>query len=370
MSKKDITEDSQENEKNEIESEIPEKKKGGILYIVSTPIGHKSDITLRALRVLESCDLVVCEEFRVGAALLKKYNINRPLDNLNEQNESHKYPEIIDLIKEGKKIALVSDCGTPIFADPGKKLLDAALRHKLEIKVIPGVTSIMAALVRSGFDIESFYFAGFMSRTSSERLEEFEDLSHRNETICLLETPYRLLPLLKDASEIMPDRQAYIAFNLTTDQETHHYGTFKELYDKFEGKRIREEFVVCFAGSQFRKKSFKENPEKFRSKSHSYDDREKSFGGRGRSDGDRRSSFGGRGRTDGDRRKSYGDRGKSSGDRRKSFGGSRDGGSSRDRFSRSDDRRPRRDYDRGEAPKRRDSDEKKQYKKKDRWILK
>lgn len=227
---------------------LEQKLKKGKLFIVSTPIGNKEDITLRAMGALKVCDFVICEEIKEGARLLKSINLEKELVPLNEQNEIEKTFEVLERLEKGERACLVSDCGTPLLADPGLHLLKATLKTNVEIEVIPGASSILTALVRSGFDASAFYFAGMLSRKEDERIKELTQLSHFPKTVVLLETPYRLKPLLEAAAKIMPDRNAYIGMNLTMMFETHHYGTFAELYEKFKNENVKAEFVVCFEG--------------------------------------------------------------------------------------------------------------------------
>jgi 16S rRNA (cytidine1402-2'-O)-methyltransferase len=227
------------------------KPKNGRLYVVSTPIGNFNDISIRALNVLREADLVLCENFKEAAALLKYFGLEKELDSITVKNEDERYPEFILMLEEGKTIALVSDCGTPAFADPGSQLINSAINRDIDVQVLPGATSIMTALVRCGFSIERFFFAGFLPRTSPERTAELRKLSKMTDTFCLLETPYRLIPLLEDAIKIMPDRKAYLACNLTMKNETHHYGTIQELYDKFKDKKVKMEFVLVVEGNAF-----------------------------------------------------------------------------------------------------------------------
>ncbi|MCX6153536.1 MAG: 16S rRNA (cytidine(1402)-2'-O)-methyltransferase [Candidatus Kapabacteria bacterium] len=221
----------------------------GTLYIVSTPIGNDDDITVRAIHTLQNCDLVVCEEMKEGARRLHKLNLDKKLDSLNEQNERDKTPEYISFLKEGKTIALISDDGTPVFADPGFLLMKAAMEADIKIVVVPGVTSLMAALVRSGFTLRQFLYAGFLSRKTEERYVDLQKLSNERKTVVVFETPYRLLPFLEDCVEIMPERRAYIGCNLTMPFETHHYGTFKDLYARFQSLGFKGEFVIVFEGN-------------------------------------------------------------------------------------------------------------------------
>ena len=235
--------------KEERESEETKPKKG-FLYIVSTPIGNDEDITLRALRVLKKCDIVVCEEPKTGARMLHKLNLKQRMELLNEQNEYDKAQELIQMLEDGQHLCLVSDAGTPLFADPGYTLVRMALKRDIYISVVPGASSIMTAIVRSGFNIQKFYYAGFLSRKSEERLQELNYLKNVSSTVVLLETPYRMMPVLKAAAEVMPDREAYIGCNLTMPYETHHYGTFTDLLQRFSEMRFKGEFIIVFEGNK------------------------------------------------------------------------------------------------------------------------
>lgn len=229
------------------------KTSKGKLYIVSTPIGNKDDFTIRAMNSLKRCDFVVCEELKVGARTLKQLNLSKELLPLNEHNEIESTKEILDRIKRGEKACLISDDGTPLIADPGNYFIKAALSQDIDIEVVPGVTSIITAIVRSGMPTNQFLFAGFLSRKTEEKFQEVKELSREKRTVVILETPYRLLTTLEILSKIMPNRKAYIGMNLTFPYETHHYGTFEELHNRFIDKEIKAEFVICFEGSDFGK---------------------------------------------------------------------------------------------------------------------
>ena len=224
------------------------KKESAVLYIVSTPIGNEDDISLRALKVLKKVDAIICEEQKMGALLIKKHNFSAQLEQLNEHNEDEYAPQLIERLQNGETFALISDAGTPIFADPGRYLLNLALDAGINIVVVPGASSIMTALVRSGFKSDVFTCAGFLSRTTEERLSELQALALEPRTVVLLETPYRLKQLLEAAAKVMPDRKAYIGCNLTMAFEHHHYGTFTELMVKFTESPFKGEFVIVFEG--------------------------------------------------------------------------------------------------------------------------
>jgi 16S rRNA (cytidine1402-2'-O)-methyltransferase len=222
--------------------------KPGTLYVVGTPIGDLDDITLRALRVLKSCSVVFCEEFKVGARLLRAHRISKPLETLNEHNEGEATERVMEYLRQGKDVALISDAGMPAIADPGLLLIRRVLREGLPLVVVPGPSSILTALVRSGFATDQFLFAGMLSRKPEERRRQLQALAEEPRTVVLLETPYRLRQLLADAAAIMPERPAYIGCNLTLPYESHHYGTFRELWERFRSVRFRGEFVLCFQG--------------------------------------------------------------------------------------------------------------------------
>ena len=224
------------------------KQEQAVLYIVSTPIGNEDDISLRALKVLKKVDTVICEEEKIGALLAKRHNFSANLEQLNEHNEDEYAPQLIERLQNGETFALISDAGTPIFADPGRYFLNLALDANINIVVVPGPSSIMTALVRSGFTSDVFTCAGFLSRTTEDRLMEMQALALEPRTTVLLETPYRLKPLLDAAAKVMPDRKAYIGCNLTMSFEHHHYGTFSELHQVFTDTPFKGEFVIVFEG--------------------------------------------------------------------------------------------------------------------------
>ncbi|MES2764523.1 MAG: 16S rRNA (cytidine(1402)-2'-O)-methyltransferase [Bacteroidota bacterium] len=251
------SEESEQPEKAPKKAPVKRKKKvdettaqpettAGTLYLVSTPIGNNDDITLRALNVLKQCDVVISEEAKVAAPLLHAHSISKPIEELNEHNEEDAAAQYIELLKSGKNLALMSDCGTPVLADPGLVLVRKALKENITINVVPGASSVLTALVRSGFDASQFLYAGFLKRRPEERELELRQLAGENRTVILLETPYRLKPVLEAAAKVMPGRRAYLGCNLTMPFETHHYGTFAELWEKFEGERFKGEFVIVF----------------------------------------------------------------------------------------------------------------------------
>jgi len=221
----------------------------GVLYLVATPIGNYDDMTFRALNVLKSVDLVVYEERREGERLLRHFQIQKPVESLNEHNEAAASHTILLHLKAGKNVALISDCGTPVFSDPGQMLVRKAIDEKIKVVPIPGASSLMPALTVSGFSIDQFLFYGWLSPKKERRRAELKQLMQERRTIVLMDTPYRLVPLLRDLAETFANtRRICIAFNLTKPDEQMFYGNAVELYKQFASKEMKGEFVIVIEG--------------------------------------------------------------------------------------------------------------------------
>jgi 16S rRNA (cytidine1402-2'-O)-methyltransferase len=217
----------------------------GKLYIVSTPIGNYEDITLRALNILKSVDLIICEEYREGRRLLANYKIEKDLTELNEHNEKEAVDDILMHIINGKNIALISDCGTPLFSDPGHLLVDVLISQKIQIIPVPGASSIMSALVGSGFDIEKFYYYGWLSPKREERRGQLIRLKGIHEVIILMDTPYRLKSLLTDVAKILGNNiPVVLAYQLTMGNERFYRGTAAGVLNTVEKNNLKGEFVL------------------------------------------------------------------------------------------------------------------------------
>jgi len=200
------------------------------LYVVATHIGNPDDITLRALKVLKEVDFVICEEFKIGSRLLKGYDIKKPLELLNEHNEVEQTQIILDrLVMNGETAAIISDAGTPLFADPGNNLVWHCHQNGLDVVPLPGASSIMAALMVSGLKLEQFLYYGFLPANKDERKRAIKRLPN-NYDLVFLETPYRLKQLLADMKKILgQNRQAIIAYKLTQPEEKIFWGSLHEL---------------------------------------------------------------------------------------------------------------------------------------------
>lgn len=215
------------------------------LYIVSTPIGNYKDITLRALEVLQFVDFIICEEFKEAHKLLSHFNINKDLVSLNEHNEKSNATEYLKMIKDGKSAALISDCGTPVFSDPGLELLNLCIQCNINVIPIPGVNSLITALTASGFNLDNFYYAGWLSPKSELRKRQLFELSKRKELIILMETPYRLQKLVSEVASIFNGNSpAVIAYELTTPNEQYFRGKISYLAKLAAEKKLKGEFVL------------------------------------------------------------------------------------------------------------------------------
>ncbi len=215
------------------------------LYIVSTPIGNIDDITLRALRILKEVDFIICEEFKAARRLLAKLEIKKELYQVNEHNEKENTQELVNLIHSGKSAALISDCGTPLFSDPGHYLLDLAISYKVNIEIIPGVNSIIPAITGSNLHVDKFYHYGWLSPKKDIRRNELHGLKKINEVIVLMETPYRLRKILKEIeSNFGKNQQVVLAYELTTKKEKIFRGNIKEIADYAEKNQLKGEFVL------------------------------------------------------------------------------------------------------------------------------
>ena len=217
----------------------------GILYLVATPIGNYDDMTFRAVQVLKDVDIVVYEERKEGGRLLRHFGIEKPVDSLNEHNESAATFQILEHLKNGKNIAVVSDCGTPVFSDPGQLLVRKAVERGIKVVPVPGASSLMPALTVSGFSIDQFVYYGWLSPKRPRRIAELQQLKREKRVIVLMDTPYRLVALLKDIADVFGSgRRLCVAFNLTLPDEEIFHGTAPVLFDRFSKNEKKGEYVI------------------------------------------------------------------------------------------------------------------------------
>ncbi len=223
----------------------------GKLYLISTHIGNPDDISLRALKILKSADILVCEEMKIGRRLLAAYQINRDIRSLNEHNETEETEHLLGELEDNKDVALFSDAGTPLFADPGTDLVRRCIERSIPVTAVPGANALLPALQLSGIPLRSFVFAGWLSPKREIRITELDRLKAEPRPVVILEAPYRLIPLLRDVGKSFgPHRKAVIAFDLTTENETIYRDTTGNLYAEFERNPRKGEFVLILEGNR------------------------------------------------------------------------------------------------------------------------
>jgi 16S rRNA (cytidine1402-2'-O)-methyltransferase len=223
-----------------------------VLYIVPTPIGNLGDITHRALEILSSVDLILAEDTRISKRLLEKYNITTPIRSYHAHNEHQTTSNVIELLKDGKNIALISDAGTPGISDPGFLLTRACREGGEEIIGLPGPTAFVPALVGSGFPCDRFHFEGFLPHKKG-RNTRWKYLSSVPHTIVIYESPYRLIKCLEEIKEFIgDDRKACVVREISKIHEQYHFGTASELLGEFEKKpdKIKGEMVVIISPAE------------------------------------------------------------------------------------------------------------------------
>ena len=219
----------------------------GTLYLVATPIGNLEDITLRALRVLRECDIVAAEDTRRSGQLLKHFEISRPLLSYFQFNEAKRSEEIIERLRRGEKVALVTDAGSPGISDPGERVVKAAIAAGLRVESVPGPSALVAAVTASGLPTEEFHFIGFLPHKSGQRHNKLESLKAFEGTLVLYESPYRVEKLLGELNEVFPERQIVLARELTKKFEEYLRGKPAELLQATQKRSLKGEFVVMIA---------------------------------------------------------------------------------------------------------------------------
>lgn len=216
------------------------------LYIVSTPIGNLEDITYRAVKILKEVELILAEDTRVSGHLLAHYGISKPMLSYHDFNKEKVTPALVERLKNGTEIALISDAGTPGIADPAFNLVRAAIKENIRVIPIPGASAILTALVGSGLPTDRFVFEYFLPHKSAQRKRLFETLKNEPRTIIFYETPHRILKVLHEMDEIFGEIQVVIGRELTKIYEEFLRGSPKALLSHFENKTPRGEMVVLF----------------------------------------------------------------------------------------------------------------------------
>jgi len=215
-----------------------------MLYLVATPIGNLKDITLRALEVLKSCDLIACEDTRHSKILLEHYGIKTPTTSFFQHNRFVKGEYLLSLLKEGKNIALVCDAGTPGILDPGYNLINLAIKNNIEVTAIPGPAAFVNALVLSGKPSHEFIFAGFLPNRSQARRNRLKALAKEKSTLVFYESCHRILATLEDIQAVFGDKEIALARELTKKFEEIIRDKPANIIEKFKSRKPLGEFVV------------------------------------------------------------------------------------------------------------------------------
>jgi 16S rRNA (cytidine1402-2'-O)-methyltransferase len=230
------------------------KQQSGILYICGTPIGNLEDITLRCLAILKEVDLIAAEDTRHTKILLNHYQIRKPSTSYHKYSKEKKIEYILQLLKEGKKIALLSDAGMPGICDPGYEIINKAIENNINIIPIPGVSALTTALVVSGFAMQRFIFEGFIPRKKREKERFFLNLKDEERTIVFYEAPHRIKDTLLVIKEIIGDRRIVIARELTKKFEEIIRGNLSSVIDTLSSKEVKGEITVVLEGERASKK--------------------------------------------------------------------------------------------------------------------
>lgn len=221
----------------------------GKLFIVATPIGNLGDLSSRALATLREVDLIACEDTRHTLKLLRYYEVQKPLLSLHEHNEAARIPQLLEKIRAGQKVALVSDAGTPLVSDPGYRFLQAALAERVEIEALPGPCAAINALVLSGLPSDRFFFAGFLTPKSAARLRSLETLRDLQATLIFYESPHRIQKFLRDAYRVLGPRRLVLAREMTKIYEEIYRGRLLEDPAAIPLRSWKGEFVVLVSGA-------------------------------------------------------------------------------------------------------------------------
>ena len=221
----------------------------GTLYLVATPIGNCEDITLRALRTLKECDVIAAEDTRHTGQLLRQFGISKPLLSYFQFNEARRSEQIIERLQRREKVALVTDAGSPGISDPGERVVRAALHAGFRVEAVPGPCALVAALTASGLPTGEFHFVGFLPHKSGQRRTKLAGLKSVSGTLVLYESPYRIVRLLAELNDIVPNSSVVLARELTKRFEEFLRGKPLELWELARKRSLKGEFVVLICNS-------------------------------------------------------------------------------------------------------------------------
>ncbi len=222
----------------------------GKLYICPTPIGNLEDITYRTLKVLESVDMIAAEDTRHTLKLLNHFNITKPLTSYHEHNKNTKGKILVDEIKDGKNIALVSDAGMPGISDPGEDIIRECIENNIEVEVLPGASAFVIALVGSGIETRRFTFEGFLDRDKKKKKKRLDEIKNIDTTLIIYESPHRLKETLKFMADIWGNRKISLCRELTKKHEEYMRTTIEEAREYYEENDPRGEYILIVDGNK------------------------------------------------------------------------------------------------------------------------
>ncbi len=223
-------------------------KRPGALHLVATPIGNLEDISLRALRALKDCQLIAAEDTRRTRKLLSHYGISRPLVSYHEHNERERIPELLEALREGRDVALVSDAGSPGISDPGFRLVREVVDQGMPVTALPGPSAVILALSVSGLPTDRFSFFGFLPRGGSDRKRLLEEAAQTPHTLVFFESPHRIVRTLEEMQNLLGNRRAAVCRELTKRFEQVERGILSELIEKARSRSSKGEFCIVLEG--------------------------------------------------------------------------------------------------------------------------
>jgi len=220
----------------------------GKIYLVPTPIGNLADITNRALDILKNSDLIACEDTRRSGRMLAQFNIKKKLISYHEFNESARAQQLVEMVRSGKNLAVVTDAGSPGISDPAYRIIRAAIDNNIELIPLPGPNAVIPALTGSGLPLDRFFFEGFLSNKGAARRKRLEAVKYLPHTLVFYESPYRIEKMIKDTLQILGNRRACIAREISKIHEEFIRGNLGELRDVLSKRKLKGEIVVVVEG--------------------------------------------------------------------------------------------------------------------------
>jgi 16S rRNA (cytidine1402-2'-O)-methyltransferase len=222
----------------------------GAFYLIPTPIGHRDDITLRALEIMREVDAIACEDTRHSSPLLQHHGIHKPLISLHEHNEMRRVPELIERVRQGESIAMITDAGMPGISDPGYRLVQRCIEEQVPYHVLPGPSAVLNALIGSGFPCHAFSFGGFLSVKKGKRAQTLQAALDSSQTHLFFESPHRLISTLEILAELQPHARVCVARELTKKFETFHRDSAAALFQHFQAHPPKGEIVLVVHGQE------------------------------------------------------------------------------------------------------------------------